>query len=69
VETERVPDVGDEAYYYDQGAATSVRTLGIYRRTATHVFVISNIVMMNETAEGLRPQLGAQGKAAAAKLR
>jgi len=66
---ERVPDVADEAYFYDQGAGTSVRTLGIYGRTATHVFVISNIVMMNETAEALRPQLIALGKAAAAKLR
>jgi hypothetical protein len=66
---ERVPDVADEAYYYDEGAASSVRTLGIYARTATHVFVISNIVAMNEKPEALRPQLIALGKAAAVKLR
>jgi len=66
---ERVPDVADEAYFYEQGAGTSVQVLGVYGRTATHVFAISNIMGMNESVAELRPQLLALGKAAAAKLR
>jgi len=43
--------------------------IGVYGRTATHVFTISNIVGLNESVAELRQQLIALGKAAAAKLR
>ena len=66
---ERVADVADAAYFYEQGVGTSVPVIGVYARTAAHVFVISNLVGMNESVADLRPQLLALGKAAAAKLR
>jgi hypothetical protein len=66
---ERVAEVADEAYFYEQGAGTSVHVVGVYGRTATHVFTISNIMGMGESVADVRRQVLALGKAAASKLR
>jgi predicted cupin superfamily sugar epimerase len=66
---ERATGIGDEAWFYDQGAGTSVHIFGVYARTAQHVFVLSVDVEKGETAASLRPVVVAAGQAAAAKLR
>jgi len=66
---ERVTNVGDEAWFYEQGAGTSVYIIGIYARSGQHVYVLSVSVRMGETAASLRPVVIAAGQAAAAKLR
>jgi hypothetical protein len=66
---ERVTGVGDEAWFHDQGADTSVHIIGVYARFGQHVYVLSLDVHKGETSASLRPIIIAAGQAAAAKLR
>jgi hypothetical protein len=67
---ERVTGVGDEAWFYEQGApGTMSHIVGIYARAGQHVYVLSIDVFEKETAASLRPLAIAFGQAAAAKLR
>ena len=66
---ERITGVGDEAWFYEQGAGTSVHIIGVYARSGQHVYVLSLTVRQGETAASLRPIVIAAGQAAAAKLR
>jgi hypothetical protein len=66
---ERIMGVGDEAWFYEQGAGTSVHIIGVYARSGQHVYVLSLSVRQGETAASLRPVVIAAGEAAAAKLR
>jgi hypothetical protein len=66
---ERITGVGDEAWFYEQGAGTSVHIIGVYARSGQHVYVVSLDVQSGETAASLRPVILAAGQAAAAKLR
>ena len=66
---ERITGVGDEAWFYDQGADTAVHIIGVYARSGQHVYVLSLDVNKGETTASLRPVVIAAGQAAAAKLR
>ena len=66
---ERITGIGDEAWFYEQGAGTSVYIIGVYARSGQHVYVLSLTVRMGETAASLRPVVIAAGQAAATKLR
>jgi hypothetical protein len=66
---ERITGVGDEAWFYEQGAGTSVHIIGVYARSGQHIYVLSLDVPESETVASLRPIVVAAGQAAAAKLR
>jgi len=66
---ERLTGIGDEAWFYEQGAGTSVHIIGVYARSGQHVYVLSLDVRQGETPSSLRPVVIAAGQAAAAKLR
>src|SRR5688572_22697336 len=66
---EKITGVGDEAWFYEQGAGTSVHVIGVYARAGQHVYVVSLTVRQGETAASLRPVIIAAAQGAAGKLR
>jgi hypothetical protein len=66
---ERIAGVGDEAWFYEQGAGSPVHIIGVYARSGQHVYVLSVDVNQGETTASLRPVVVAASQAAAAKLR
>jgi len=66
---ERITGVGDEAWFYEQGAGTSVDIIGVYARSAEHVYVLSLDVNEGQTVASLKPVIIAAAQSAAVKLR
>jgi hypothetical protein len=66
---ERVGEVGDEAYFYEQDAGRSTHVVGVYARVGQRVLVVSMDVTEGVDRATLRPDVLALARAAAAKLR
>jgi hypothetical protein len=65
---ERLGDVGEEAYIYEQDAGKSSHAVGIYARSKEHIFTIEMDVNAPETADSYRPYLVAMANTAVPKL-
>jgi hypothetical protein len=66
---EPLSELGDEAYFYEQGPPGAPDVVGVYARVGERVFVFSMDVGAGESAALLRPAVVALAKAGAAKLR
>lgn len=66
---ERFTGIGDDAYFFEQGAATAVHIVGVYARVGSHVVAISMDVDAPDTVESTRPAVTALTKLAMTKLK